>query len=197
MLDIKIRTSSKGTKSLDDVMRRLNSEFAKKGRNFTPEDYQKVCEMMSGVSLNDFFDKYVRGRDEIEYNEILNPIGLKLVNLASESDEGYFGANLSNFGDQLTILSIPSDTPAYKSGLNARDQIVKIDGHRASLEFLRSHLSKKKAGEKVKFTISRFDKLQEIYVTLGRTPASEYKIVPRENPTAEQKRLYDGYLGMK
>lgn len=197
LLDIKIRTSSKGTKSLDDVMRRLNSEFAKKGRNFTPDDYQKVCEMMSGVSLNDFFDKYVRGRDEIDYNDILNPIGLKLVNLVPESDEGYLGANLSNFGDQLTILSIPSDAPAYKSGLNARDQIVKIDGHRASLEFLRSHLSKKKAGEKVKFTISRFNKLQEIYVTLGRTPASEYKIVLRKNPTAEQKRLYDGYLGIE
>ena len=44
MLDITIRTSSGGAKSLDDVMRYLYNEYYKKGRNYTPQDFQKAAE---------------------------------------------------------------------------------------------------------------------------------------------------------
>jgi predicted metalloprotease with PDZ domain len=65
MLDLRIRKDSAGAKSLDDVMRYLYDEFSKKNRNYTPEDYQKVSEMMAGKSLDDFFSKYVRGTEEL------------------------------------------------------------------------------------------------------------------------------------
>ncbi|MFH4280341.1 hypothetical protein WAJ29_19820, partial [Acinetobacter baumannii] len=55
LLDITIRTSSGGAKSLDDVMRYLYDNYFKKGRNYTPADYQKAAEMMAGRSLEDFF----------------------------------------------------------------------------------------------------------------------------------------------
>ena len=63
MLDITIRASSGGSKSLDDVMRYLYTEFYKKGKNYTPADYQKIAETMAGKSLDDFFSKYV-ARDD-------------------------------------------------------------------------------------------------------------------------------------
>ncbi|MDQ3821497.1 MAG: peptidase M61, partial [Acidobacteriota bacterium] len=44
LLDLEIRKRSKGAKSLDDVMRYLYAEFYKKNRNYTPEDFQRVCE---------------------------------------------------------------------------------------------------------------------------------------------------------
>ena len=195
LLDLKIRTSSKGAKSLDDVMEHLNSEYFKNGKNYTPEDYQKICEMMAGVSLNDFFDKYVRGRDEIDYNSVLNPMGLKLVSLIPASDKASFGANLSTANNRLTISSLPADSAAYKSGLNARDQIVAVDGFRASRASLNSRVTQKKVGDKLMLTIFRFNKLRKIEVTLGKTAASGYRIVPVSNPTAEQKTLYDEFLG--
>ena len=62
------RRSSGGKKSLDDVMRYLYNEYFKKGRNYTPQDYQKAAELMAGRSLDDFFSKYVRGvaRDRLQ-----------------------------------------------------------------------------------------------------------------------------------
>jgi predicted metalloprotease with PDZ domain len=75
MLDVTIRTASKGAKSLDDVMRYLYNEFYKKNRNYTPADFQKAAEMAAGRSLNDFFSKYVRGEAEIDYNAILDGSG--------------------------------------------------------------------------------------------------------------------------
>lgn len=194
LLDVEIRTASKGAKSLDDVLRYLYNEHYKKGKNYTPEDYQKIAEMMAGKSLDDFFSKYVRGRAEIDYSGILNGIGLQL-------DEGkgretpYLGANLRQEGDRLTVTAVTQGTAAYEQGLNSGDQIVAIDGNRASQNFLQSYLSTKNIGDEVKFTIFRFDQLRDITIKIGGRARASYSIRPVDNPTDEQRRLYREYLG--
>jgi len=70
----RIREASGGKKSLDDVLRYLYYEFYKKGKNYTPADYQKGAEMAAGRSLDDFFSKYVRGTAEIDYDGIVKGI---------------------------------------------------------------------------------------------------------------------------
>ncbi len=194
LLDIEIRKDSNGAKSLDDVMRYLYNEFYKNGRNYAPADYQKAAEIMAGKSLNDFFSKYVRGTTEIDYNPILSGIGLKLIIEGNGKKAAYLGANLTDTDGNLTVRALPSDTPAYQQGLNTGDQIVAIDGNRASQTFLQSYLSQLKPGDKVKLTIFRFDTLRELEITLGEQPNQNYSIVPVENPSDEQKRLYKQYL---
>lgn len=193
MLDLTIRTSSNGAKSLDDVMRYLYDEYAKKGKNFTPEDYQKVSEMMAGKSLDDFFAKYVRGEAEIDYDGILSGIGLRLSIDDSSANRAYIGADFAEEGGRLTIRTIPADTPAYQQGLNTGDQIVAVDGYRASQQFLSNYLNDRKPGDKVKLTVFRFDRLREFDFTLGRNIRRGYAIVPVENPTDAQKKLYRDY----
>src|SRR5216684_3470353 len=80
LLDLEIRRRTNNAKSLDDVMHYLFAEFFQKGRNYTPTDFQKACELMAGASLDDFFSRYVRGRDDLVpvYNEILVGAGLRL-----------------------------------------------------------------------------------------------------------------------
>jgi predicted metalloprotease with PDZ domain len=194
MLDVTIRTASNGTKSLDDVMRHLYDEFAKKGRNFTPEDYQKISEMMAGKSLDDFFSKYVRGTEEIDYNAILQGVGVQLKAEANNAGKSYIGANFAEEDGRLTIRSIPADTPAYEQGLNTGDQIVAVDGNRASQAFLTAYIGEKKAGDKVRLTIFRFDRLRDIEFTLGSSTRKSYAIAPVESPSEAQKTLYQNYL---
>ena len=194
MLDIRIRTLSNGAKSLDDVMRYMYDEFAKKGKNYAPADYQKAAEMMAGASLEDFFDKYVRGTAEIDYDGILSGVGLKLNDEEVGPKQAYLGANVGETNGQLTVRSIPAGTPAYEYGLNAGDQILAIDGNRASQSFLTSYLNEKKPGDKVRFTVFRFDELRDFQVTLGGRGRLNYSITAVENPTDEQKKLYQAYL---
>lgn len=194
MLDIVIRTSSNGAKSLDDVMRHLYNEFYKKDRNFTPEDFQKAAEMAAGKSLDDFFSKYVRGEAEIDYDGILAGIGLKLAVDEPGRDRAYIGADLAEENNRLTVRSITAGTPAYEQGLNTGDQIVAIDGHRASNSFIQSYLSDRKPGDVVKLTIFRFDRLRDVAFKLGANTRREYSIVPVDNPTEQQRRLYREYL---
>jgi predicted metalloprotease with PDZ domain len=194
LLDVEIRAASKGAKSLDDVMRYLYNEFYKKNKNYTPEDYQKVSEMMAGKSLEDFFAKYVRGRADIDYNAILAGIGLQLKDNRGR-ETAYLGANTRQEGDRFTVTVVPKGTPAYEQGLNTGDQIIAIDGARASQTFLQSYLGEKKVGDKVKLTVFRFDELREIEITLGGRARAAYQITAVENPTDEQKAIYKNYLG--
>ena len=194
MLDVVIRTSSNGAKSLDDVMRHLYNEFGKKNRNFTPADFQKASELAAGRSLEDFFSKYVRGEAEIDYNGILNGIGIQVRAEAPERNRAYIGADLVEEGGRLTIRTVAAGTPAYEQGLNTGDQIVAIDGYRASNVFLQSYLAERKPNDTLRMTIFRFDKLRDVTFTLGSNTRSSYTIRPVDNPTDEQQRLYRDYM---
>ena len=195
LLDVEIRKASNGAKSLDDVLRHLYAEYAKKNKNYSPEDLQKISEMMAGKSLNGFFEKYVRGTAEIDYNAILNGIGLRFLTGESENKTAYLGASLRQDGDKLIVTSLPKETPAYVQGLNANDQIVAVDGNRASQTFLASYLSEKKPNEKIKLTVFRFDELRDIEVVLGGRAKQDFQVTAIETPTEDQKRLYREFLG--
>lgn len=194
MLDVTIRTASNGAKSYDDLLRYLYTEFFKKGKNYTPEDFQKAAELMAGKSLADFFDKYVRGTDDIDYSSIVNGIGLELSARESSKSSAFFGAEFTQTGDRLTIRSIAAGTPAFEQGLNTSDQIVAIDGYRASQTFLQTYIGGKKPNDKIKLSIFRFDKLREIDLTLGSDSRKEYDFIRVAEPTNAQKDLYRQYL---
>jgi predicted metalloprotease with PDZ domain len=194
LLDVTIRTSSNGAKSLDDVLRYLYDEFYKKGRNYTPQDYQKTAEAMAGKSLEDFFSKYVRGTDDIDFDSIARGIGLHLTAKPMNAGKGYIGADMTEQNGVLSIRFIPAGTPAYEQGLNTGDQIVAVDGYRANQTFLQSYTGERKPGDKVKFTIFRFDKLRDVEFTLGEDKRIDYAFEPAADPTEDQKRLYKDYL---
>jgi predicted metalloprotease with PDZ domain len=194
MLDITIRTSSNGAKSLDDVMRYLYDNVSKKGANFTPETFQKAAEMMAGKSLDDFFSKYVRGEAEIDFDGILGGMGLQLKASEPNKNKAYIGADLAEDAGRLMVRVVPVGTPAYEQGLNTGDQIVAVDGYRASQTFLQTYIGERKPGDKVKLTVFRFDKLRDVAFTLGSNPRAEYSIVPVSSPADAQKQQYQNYL---
>jgi len=194
LLDVTIRTASNGNKSLDDVMRYLYNEHFKKGRNYTPADFQRISEMMAGRSLDDFFTKYVRGTAEIDYNAVLNSVGLRVNETEPASGKAYIGASLAEDGGRLLIRSVAAGTPAFEQGLNAGDQIVAIDGYRASQSFLQNYLNDQKPGGQIKLTLFRFDKLRDITFTLGSDTRKDYDFSSVDQPTEDQKRLYKQYL---
>ncbi len=194
MLDMAIRSSSAGTRSLDDVMRYLWAEFFKKGKNFTPADYQKACELMAGKSLDDFFSKYVRGVAEIDYNSFLSPFGLNLTVKTPNAAKAYIGADTVEADGRITIRTLAAGTPAYEQGLNTGDQIVAIDRYRAGTAFLTSYLNEKKPNDKVKLTIFRFDRLRDFDFTLGADTRKEIEFSRVPEPTEDQKKFYKQYL---
>ncbi|HUJ81368.1 MAG TPA: hypothetical protein VLW83_05765 [Candidatus Acidoferrales bacterium] len=79
MLDLAIRDATDNHKSLDDVMRRMNSEYAQQGRFYDDSNaIRAVVEEVTGKSFADFFDRYISGTDEIPYAAFLSVAGLEL-----------------------------------------------------------------------------------------------------------------------
>ena len=200
LLDLEIRKRSAGARSLDDVMRALYTDYFKKGRNYTPEDFQREAERAAGASLDDFFRRFVHGREELDYNAALDAVGLRLDTTSMTetgrpaSEEAYFGATLDQTGDRLTVRNVPAGTPAYEQGINAGDQIVAVDGYRATRDFLNARIADKKPGDTVTITVFRADELRAFPVKLGARSNAAYRIVPVRQPTEQQRRNYQAWL---
>ena len=202
LLDLEIRKRSNGQKSLDDVMRYLYTEFYKKDRNYTPADFQKACELMAGSSLKEFFAKYVRGVQELDYNTALAAAGLKLDNGATTEagkvvEKVYLGAEVVEQRERLMVNRVYAGSPAYNQGLNTGDQIVALDNMRVTKDFFNARLAEKKPGDLINLTIFRFDDLSTLLIKLGGRTEGTYRIMPLPSQTEAQKRIYRAWLGVK
>jgi predicted metalloprotease with PDZ domain len=194
LLDLQIRKMSGGARSLDDVMRYLYAEFYKKNRNYTPADFQRAAEMMASSSLENFFARYVRGREELPYDVILSGVGLRLEP-PSVDERAYLGADLAQDNDRLMVRRVTAGTAAYEQGLNAGDQIVALDGYRVSRDQFNQRLADKRPNEVARLTVFRADELRTFEIRLGGIRNETYRPVPVAQPSEEQSGLYQGWLG--
>jgi predicted metalloprotease with PDZ domain len=87
LLDLEIRGLTSGKKSLDDVMRALFENYYKRKRGYTNEDVEKVASEIAGRSFKEFFNRYVEGTDELDYNAAFKHVGLRLVDGKIIDDE--------------------------------------------------------------------------------------------------------------
>jgi predicted metalloprotease with PDZ domain len=199
LLDLEMRRRTNNAKSLDDVMRMLYTDFYKRGRNYTPADFQKVCETLAGGSLERFFARYVRGREELPYNESLAAAGLQL-NTTGEGEMmvppafSYLGADLEETNGIVTVTRVPAGTPAYEQGLNAKDQILALDGVRVNQELLETLIRQKPIGSVVRLTVFRNDDLRTLEIKLGSRVIVPYRIFQLPSRTDLQRQIYESWM---
>ena len=196
LLDLEIRRSSEGKKSLDDVMRQLYRDFSQKNRNYTPADVQRVCESAAGGSLDDFFRRFVRGRDALDYNAGLNAVGLRLQTEAPNSAaKPHLGADLVSESGKLTVRRVYAGAAAYEQGLNTGDEIIALNGWRVTLDQFNKRMAEKKPGESITLTLFRAEELRTLDIKLGGRVDLDYRILAMANPTPSQQSLYQAWMG--
>ena len=195
LLDLEMRSRTAGGKSLDDLMRLLWQRFGQRNVGFPDDSVQALAEEASGLDLEAFFERHVRGRDELELERLLATVGLTI---SAESDgdgnEPWLGVNTRDDGG-LVLAAVLDDGPAQAAGLSAGDELIALDGFRIDSSSLKDRLAAKKPGDRVRCDIFRRDQLRTIEVTLGEKPADRYKIAPVANPAAAQRALYEQWMG--
>src|SRR5947207_7397872 len=162
-------------------MRYLYAEFYKRDRNYTPEDFQKACELMAGSSLEQFFARYVRGREELDYDAALAAAGLRLDKTAAAdgskaAQKAYLGAELAQEGERLLVRRVYAGSPAYEQGLNTGDQIIAMNNMRANKEFFDARMAEKHLGDLINLTIFRFDDMSTLIIKLAKSIEGHYRI---------------------
>jgi predicted metalloprotease with PDZ domain len=155
---------------------------------------------MAGSSLEEFFAKYVRNTEELDYNAALAAAGLRLDTGVTTTDGGkplervFFGADLTQEEDRLIVRRVYAGSPAYEQGLNAGDQIVALDNMRATRDFFNARIAEKKPGDLINLTIFRFDDMSTLLIKLGGRTEGTYRITALPAQTEIQKQIYRAWL---
>jgi predicted metalloprotease with PDZ domain len=192
LLDLEIRHFSNNKHSLDDVMRAMFERFPL-GKGYTVDDLQRVSEEMAGAPLQEFFADYVHGTTPIPWEQFLAYAGLQLEKWAA-APKPWLGIMTTDQGNGAHIYNIIAGSPAYDAGLNVNDDIIALNGFRTRTSDLSIRIADMSAGDTVKLTVFRNEKLREFSVTLRNQEIPAYQITKVGNPTELQKKIYQDWL---
>jgi predicted metalloprotease with PDZ domain len=194
LLDLAIRHATGNAAGLDDVMRRLNEEFARRGRFYTDSDLPRVmAQVAPGYSgLEAFFADYVRGTRELDYPVYLDYPGLKLESQGPGSARLGFVASVNSTGE-VRVDYVERRSAAAQAGLAQGDILQKMNGQ-ALHESPAGLLSQLKPGEGIKFELQRDGVPREVEYRLEATAGTTFRVQEISNPSAEQVRIREGWL---
>ena len=110
----------------------------------------------------------------------------------TEKVEGWIGI-IPRSGN--AIATVLEGSPAMDAGLYAEDEVIALDGLKCDANSLTNRVEDKKAGEVIKVTVFRRDRLVEVPVTVGQKPADGVYLQRVERPTEAQKQAFQAWLG--
>ncbi|MDX1352110.1 MAG: PDZ domain-containing protein [Thiomicrorhabdus sp.] len=155
-LDLTIRKETQNQKSLDDVLLYLWQHFGKTNTGIEDGQIEQICSEVTGVNLQNFFDCYLFGTEDIPFATLfadfgvdfslraltgLDDIGGHLTGLSETSDDtnenlflpNHLGANIMNTPQgSIKVTHVWNDQPACLAGISAGDEIIAINGIKVS-----------------------------------------------------------------
>ena len=195
-LDMEIRNSSKNEYSLDDVFPYMFKKFPLDVKGYTNDDFRKACEKFAGKSLKQFFEDYVYGVKQIEWEKYLGYAGLVLTHSDSVITP-IVGLKCSKNENKIVVEEVIAGSSAEKAGLQSGDEIISVDGSRLSYEDAEKRIKELKIGDKITLTVFRNNRLTEAKLSMEEIKLSNYKVELTQSPTALQKKIYEKWLEVK
>ena len=184
LLDLAIRDATDNRKSLDDVLRAMNAEYAKAGKFYNDSiDIRGTVEELSGKSFEDFFRRFVAGTDEIPYDDFLAAAGWKLkIETDRTPDLGFWPGEETSKG--IGVSDLDAGSAAEAAGLRDGDMIVPVPVVRAPrfLQLLRTRA----AGDPLTLRIRRGGQELEISFLVGSakintTPSRKFRTLQKSS----------------
>jgi predicted metalloprotease with PDZ domain len=208
-LDMTIRKESAGRYSLDDVVREAWSRYGDSSDGMPERGLESIARDVTGLELEDFFERYVRGTAEVPLEGLLKSVGMLLrFRPATDSkDSGgkpagegrdplpWLGATLDDNGGPGVFRVVFSDSPAERAGIAPGDEAVAIDGYRLTAGNLDERLRDYREGDKATITVFRDHVLMRHRVVLGTPPEDTgYLVIDGDaaEPVLAQRRHWLG-----
>ncbi len=209
-LDLSLRVVSNGKVTLDDYMRALWRVHGKPGgpqpglvaRPYSLRDLRDRLAEVAGsrAFANEFFDRFVEGRDAMDYARLIEPAGLVLRRRAPGSPWiGQLSLDVGEAGATITSYLAPG-APAYEAGLDQGDIIKTIDGEAiTSQSKLQEIFKRHKPGDTVKIEVLRRGTPVTTTLTIAESPTLELVTVESIGAalTEAQRAFRQAWLGSK
>jgi predicted metalloprotease with PDZ domain len=192
LLDILIRDRTNDEKSLDDVLRFMNIQFAQQHRGYRDSlDVRLAAEKVAGASFQDFFQKYVANAEPLPYQTVLPLAGLELR--ATERKRAVLGfyAERDSSGNLVVREIDPEGTAA--TNLRVGDVIVSWNGGDPPRNPER-WINSQKPGSTLRLTVRREEQDVSTEFQIGEATETFYRIAEDSHASEKAKRIRDGIL---
>jgi predicted metalloprotease with PDZ domain len=193
LLDILIRDRTNNEKSLDDVLRAMNNEFAKQNKPYRDSlDVRLTAERVAGGSFEDFFQKYVSHAAPLPYSQVLPLAGMDLRTAQRKRPVlGFFTER--DAGGQVFARDVDPESAAAQAGLRSGDVILTWNGSEPPRNPDRWVYSQK-AGSPARLRVRRDDHEMSIDFRIGEVTETFYQVVEDARADARAKRIREGIL---
>ena len=193
LLDILIRDRTNNAKSLDDVLRSMNNDFAKQGKFYRDSlDVRLEAEKIAGGSFEEFFQKYVSGTEPFQYQRILALAGL--VPRTTEHRSATLGfAGEREASGVFIVRAVDAEGPAAEAGLRVGDAILTWNGGEIPRRLGR-WVMEENPGDLLALRIRREDKELSVEFRLGEIKETAYEVVEDSHATEKARRIREGLL---
>lgn len=196
LLDLSIRHDTNNARSLDDVMRALYTDFYKRGRGFTADDFVNAFGKLAGRDYREFFTRYVVGTQVPPYDQIFGYAGYRLDKSARKVP--YLGVSFNATDQGLEVTDIAPDASAARAGLAKGDVITALDDTRLRATpgggFSLANLLQGKIDQTIRLSVKRGTEEKTLEAKVGSRELADYKLVEIAQPTPEQLKVRDSWL---
>jgi predicted metalloprotease with PDZ domain len=193
LLDILIRDRTNNQKSLDDVLRGMNNDFAKQGKTYRDSlDIRLEAEKVAGGSFEEFFRDYVAAAEPLPYERVLALAGLDLRTIEHKRAVLGFAGERDSSG-AVTVRAVDDGSPAAEAGLRVGDVILNWNDGDVPRSLAR-WVRERQADETVKVRVRRDEKERPLEFKLGEEKELIYQVAENAHPSEKARRIREGLL---
>ena len=203
LLDLELRARTQNRRSLDDVFRYLYQTYGLPKPGFEDRTgFESAVELIArqggaaDPSFKDFFDRYVRGVDEIPWNQYLNRAGLSLEE-KRDKPEPSLGFTFRTADNLMTVSTVMTSTPAWEAGLNINDVLLAWNGEKIDPSLFNDRLKEMKVGDTIDFVLFRGDRLLRVPVRIGQDEKVTYTVSVRKEASPEEQKIFTTWANEK
>ena len=226
-LDLSLRDRSNGKITLDDYMRAMWIAHGKPdgpspamiARPYTLKDARDRLAEVSGDRkyADDFFDRYIEGREIPDYQKLFARVGLVLRKTnpggpwVGVLDQGFAAGGRGRRGRQpatsgATATGVPVQalvnwgTPAFQAGIEEGDVLTSADGRPiATIEDWQAAVRAHKPGDSMSVEFTRHGTTGKTVIAVAQDPTVEVVGIESTGAalSADQKMMRDAWLESK
>ncbi len=204
-LDLTIRRDTAGRLSLDDVMRAMWARYGQDGPGLPEDGFERLAAEVTGLNLAAFFDTAIRGTDDPHLAALFETVGVTMTRHVDAERDGdkpvpdaeastWLGVTPRAENGRTMLAAVREGAAASRAGLSAGDELLAIDGLRASHDAVKTLLAGHAPGDRVEVAVFRRDELMRFDVTLDEAPCEACRLTLAEDADPEAVARREGWL---